>query len=81
MAFFLTILDLFVCPIKEYSPTFCFVGVNWEKKRKQAEKKQKRGKCNSLCRDISFVRRDAKFKQAKGTMSQPATKCLNKGQT
>ena len=25
---FLTILDLFVCQILEYSPTFCFAGVN-----------------------------------------------------
>ena len=63
----------------EYSPTLFFVGVIWKKKkRKQVEKKQKGGKCSSLCRDIIFIWRNTKFKQAKGTMLQSSTKCRNK---
>ena len=62
LAFFLRILDLFVCQIMEYSPTLCCAGVISKKERKQAEKKQKGGKGNSMCRDIIFVCRDTKFK-------------------
>ena len=73
---FLTVSDIFLCQIMEYSPTLCFAGVNLKKK----ENKQKSRKCSSLCRNIIFVCRDTKFKQDKGTMSQLATKCCNKAQ-
>ena len=53
------------------------------KKIEKTSKKEakKGGKSNSLCRDMIFVCRNTKFKQAKGTMSQPSTKCSNKAQT
>ena len=54
----------------------------FEKREKISRKEAKKGgKCNNLCRDMIFVCRDTKFKQAKGTMSQLATKCRNKAQT
>ena len=59
---------------------FMFCKCYLKKERKQVEKKKKGRKCNSLCNDISFVCRDTKFKHAKGTMLQPATKCRNKAQ-
>ena len=37
---FLTILDLFLCQIMEYSLTLCFASVIW-KSEKKAKKKQK----------------------------------------
>ena len=73
---FLTISDMFLSQIMEYSPNLCFAGVNLKKR----ENKQKSGKCSSLYRDIIFVCRDTKFKQDKGNMSQLATKCRNKAQ-
>ena len=39
---FLTILDLFLCQIMEYSPILCFADVI--RKKKQVEKKQKKKK-------------------------------------
>ena len=54
----------------------------FEKREKTSRKEAKKGgKCNNLCHDMIFVCRDTKFKQVKGTMSQPATKCRNKAQT
>ena len=60
---------------------FIFCMYYLKKERKQVEKKQKRWKMQQSLRDIIFVCRDTKFKQAEGTMSQPATKCRNKAQT
>ena len=49
---------------------FCKCYLKKKKKEKTSRKEaQKGGKCNSLCRDIIFVCRDTKFKQAKETMS------------
>ena len=63
----------------EYSSTLCFAG-NYSKKKKKnpSIKEPKRRKCSSLYHDISFVCHDTKFKQAKGTMSQPVNLCHNK---
>ena len=47
------------------------------KKNNKQKRRKKCGKCSSLCHDIIFLCRDTKFKQAKGTMSQPVTKCRN----
>ena len=53
-----------------------------KKERKQVENNKKNGgKYSSSCCDTVFVCRDTKFRQAKGTILQPATKCRNKAQT
>ena len=45
---FLKILDLFVCPIMEYSPTFCFASVSW-KKRENMQKRSKKVENVAVC--------------------------------
>ena len=61
----------------EYSSTLCFAGII-EKRENPSRKEEKRGQNNSLCRNTTFISHDTKFKQAKGTMSQPSNLCRSK---
>ena len=57
---------------------FVFCRQLLKNERISVEKKAKRGQNNNLCRYTTFICRDTKFKQAKGTMLQPTNLCRSK---
>ena len=73
------VLDLFLCKLWNIHQ-LCVLQVLIDKGEKTSRKEGKKWKMQQSLSRHSFCMLGHKFKHAKGTMSQPATKCRNKAQ-